>query len=290
MIKLCAFADEASEVLTAQIAALQRNGISQIEVRNVNGKNVADLTNEEAEEAYRTLQAGGITVWSVGSPLGKVKLAEAEAHMARVRRVCEIAQLLHAERIRMFSFFEAYDDPAAVKHYLAEMCAIAKEHGVVMCHENEKGIYGDTLARVCELADADIAGLQLVFDPANYIQCGIDTREAMDALFDKTAYFHIKDVIAADGTLVPAGVGDGHIDEMIARIKAAGRDAVLTLEPHLRVFSGYAEIDDTVLQTKYSYATNDESFDAAVAALKALLVAGGYTEQENERGEKIWQA
>ncbi len=290
MIRLCAFADEADKALGAQIAALQRNGISLIEIRNINKKNVADLTNEEAEEAYRMLKENGIAVWSVGSPLGKVKLAEAKEHMKTVRRVCEIARLLHAARIRIFSFFEAYEDPAAVKHYLAEMCAIAAEHGVALCHENEKKIYGDTLERVTELVDADIAGLRFVFDPANYIQCGVDTREAMEALFDKTAYFHIKDVIAETGELVPAGVGDGHIDEIITRIKAAGRDAVLTLEPHLKVFAGYANIDDTALQTKYRYATNDESFDAAVAALKGLLLAGGYKETENERGEKIWQA
>ena len=290
MIKLCAFADEADNMLAGQIEALKRNGISLIEVRSVDGKNVSELTDEEAREAYEQLHQNGITVWSVGSPLGKVNIAEAEEHMKKVRRVLELANIFGAKRIRMFSFYEAYEKSEEVKKYLTRMCEIASEHGVVLCHENEKEVYGDTLDRVLELVTADIEGLGFVFDPANYVQCGINVKEALDRLFDKTAYFHIKDVIAETGELVPAGAGDGHIDYMIELIKQSGRDAVLTLEPHLKLFEGYGAIDNTVLQTKYQFADNNESFDAAVTALKGLLVAGGYKENENEKGEKVWQA
>lgn len=290
MIRLCAFADEADKMLAGQIEALKRNGISLIEVRSVDNKNVSELTDEEAREAFEQLNQNGITVWSIGSPLGKVNIAEAEEHMGKVRRVCEIAKIFGAKQIRMFSFFEAYEKSEEVKQYLARMCEIAKEHGVVLCHENEKKVYGDTLGRVLELVNANVEGLRFVFDPANYIQCDIDVKEALDQLFDKTAYFHIKDVVAETGQLVPAGAGNGHIDYMIELIKRSGRDAVLTLEPHLKLFAGYGAIDDTALQTKYQFANNNESFDAAVTALKGLLVAGGYKENENEKGEKVWQA
>lgn len=285
MIKLCAFADEAGEALDAQIAALKRNDITLIEVRGVDGKNVADLTDEEAVACYEKLKANGITVWSVGSPLGKVRLADAEAHMAKVRRVCEIAVLLHTKKIRMFSFLEASGEGDTVKHYLKKMVEIANEYGVSMYHENEKGIYGDTLARVLELVDANIEGLRFVFDPANYIQCGEMIDKALDALFDKTAYFHIKDVDRATGELVPAGHGNGEIALMAERIAAFGKDTVMTLEPHLKVFAGYANIDDTEMKTKFTYATQDESFDAAANALKAVLASVGY--KENGKGEFV---
>ncbi len=285
MIKLCAFADEAGSELAVQIAALKRNGISLIEVRKVGEKNVSELTDEEAIACREELAKNGIAVWSVGSPLGKVKLAEEKEHMAKVRRVCEIAKLLGTKRIRMFSFFEAYESPAEVKRALAEMVAIADEHGVVLCHENEKDIYGDTLERVLELIDADIKGLRFVFDPANYIQCGEDVAVALDALFDKTDYFHIKDVERATGQLVPAGQGDGEIAKMANMIAASGRDAVMTLEPHLKVFDGYAEIDGSEMKTKFNFASHDESFDAAANALKAVLSSCGY--KENEKGEFV---
>ena len=106
MIRLCAFADEADEKLVCQIKALKRNGISLIELRSVDGKNVSELTDEEAVAVKDMLRENGISVWSVGSPLGKVNITEAEEHMQKVRRVCELDKILSAEKIRMFSLFE----------------------------------------------------------------------------------------------------------------------------------------------------------------------------------------
>ena len=287
MIRLCAFADESGKELEVQARELCRHGISLIELRNVNGKNVADLTDEEAVACREYLAANGITVWSVGSPLGKVKLSEAEEHMTKVERVCYLATLLGADKIRVFSFFEAGDaDFEAVKGYLTRMTAIAARYGVRLCHENEKEIYGDTLARVKTLIAAEIPALGFVFDPANYIQCGEDIPTALEALFDKTDYFHIKDVVRATGQLVPAGHGDGCIGEIVDRIATSGRDCVMTLEPHLKVFEGYGEIDNTALSTAFTYSTNVESFAAAVEAMKQVLADHGHTEMVLEDGTK----
>ena len=48
--QLAAFADEASASLEGQIAAMQENDIAMLEIRGVDGKNIADLTLEEAKE------------------------------------------------------------------------------------------------------------------------------------------------------------------------------------------------------------------------------------------------
>ena len=66
--KLCAFADEADKALAGQIRAMQENGIEYLEMRGVNGINVAKLTAAEARAAAAELKAGGIKVWSLGSP------------------------------------------------------------------------------------------------------------------------------------------------------------------------------------------------------------------------------
>ena len=49
-IKLCAFADEADPSLDGQIDALKANGISLLEIRGVDGKNISAVTIEEAKE------------------------------------------------------------------------------------------------------------------------------------------------------------------------------------------------------------------------------------------------
>ena len=74
MLQLCAFADEAGSSLAEQIAALQRNRIPNLELRSIDGKNVLDFTENEARAYAKELQAAGITVFSIGSPLGKVDI------------------------------------------------------------------------------------------------------------------------------------------------------------------------------------------------------------------------
>jgi sugar phosphate isomerase/epimerase len=175
----------------------------------------------------------------------------------------------------MFSFFNAYTQADKVKTYLKEMVAIASEEGVWLYHENEKDIYGDTLARVNEIL-AEVEGLRAVYDPANFLQVGEKADDTLDALVDKVGYFHIKDVIVETGQIVPAGEGDGKIDEMLARID---RDTVVTLEPHLAIFDRYATIDNTEMKHKFTYASANEAFDSAVTALKKLLNEVGYREE-----------
>lgn len=275
MIRICAFSDEASQSLKGQIAAMQRNNISLTELRSVDGKSVKDLTLEEAENIKAELHAAGISVWSLGSPLGKVDITvDMDEYLHTVEHVCKLAQVLECKRIRMFSFFGAYEQPEKVYDYLQRMVVVANKYDVMLCHENEKDIYGDTLERV-QLIAQNVTGLKLVYDPANFLQCEQSAEQTIPALHAKIDYFHVKDVIASTGEIVPAGYGDGQIDRLIALIDPEA-DVVMTLEPHLRVFAGYAQIDNTEMKNKYTFENNDQAFDAASNALKALLEQNGY--------------
>lgn len=278
MIRLSAFADEASKALEGQIAAMKRNGISYLEVRGINGKNVADLTVEEAQAYAKQLSDEGIRVWSIGSPLGKVKIScDFEAYKEKVAHVCRLAQVFGTQRIRMFSFHEAYEAEETVYAYLREMVKIAEEYGVQLYHENEKRIFGDTVERVLKIR-ANVDGLKYIYDPANYLEVGEDSEYSLEQLHGSTDYFHIKDVIRETGELVPAGCGDGRIGELVAKIRD-DEEKVLTLEPHLAVFQGYAEIDGSEMKNKFRFASNDEAFDAAANALKKVLAEQGYKEK-----------
>lgn len=278
MIKLSAFADEAGKELPAQIAALKRNGIPYIEIRFIGSKNVADLTLEEAKQVREALDEAGIRVWSIGSPLGKIKITDdLDAHMEKTRKVARLAKVLGTDKIRMFSFYEAFEARELVFETLRRMVEIAKEEGVELYHENEKDIYGDTVARVLDIME-NVAGLKYLYDPANFVDVGEDSDAALDALHAKMGYFHIKDVIADTHELVPAGMGDGKIDRLVQMLPRDG-EWVLTLEPHLALFEGYAAIDNTEMKNKFTFKNNDESFDAAVAALKGILKDAGYEER-----------
>ena len=273
---LSAFADEASSDFTEQLEALKRHNIPLIEIRGVDGKNVMDLTDEELTVVREKLDAYGIRLSAVGSPMGKINIQDDfEPHFEKFKRAVEIAKVLGTERIRMFSFFMPKDeDPEIyfdeVVRRVKAMVEYAESNGVLCCHENEKGIYGDTLARVQKL-HAAIPGLRLVFDPANYIQCKDLPRENFAALSSMIDYMHIKDAFLADGAVVPAGEGDGNVPEILAELAKSDKTYMLTLEPHLAVFSGLKGLQDEELTHKYTYESNEKAFDAAVNALKAIL-------------------
>ena len=279
MIKLSAFSDEAGNSIQEQISALKRNGIALMELRSIDGKNVAEFTEDEAKSYQKQLEENGISVWSIGSPLGKVDIeVDFTEYCEKVRHVCKLANIFKTKKIRMFSFFKAYDEEEKVFAYLREMVKIGKEYGVDMCHENEKDVYGDTAERVLKIMQ-NVEGLKYIYDPANYLQCGQSADETLSAFHATTEYFHIKDVVGDTGELVPAGYGDTKIKELIAKIDS---EKVLTLEPHLMEFDAYKSIDNTEMKHKFTFANGQEAFDAAVTALKNILKELNYKEEKGE--------
>ena len=277
---LSAFADEASPMLDEQIKALQEEGVSLIELRGVDGKNVSNLTLEEAAAVKAKLDAAGICLSALGSPYGKANLGVAfDEHLALFRHGLELCKVLDCKRIRMFSFYPAEgksmaDSREEVLRRLEIMVSLAEEAGVQLVHENEKGIYGDDTARNADLLNVFGKRLGFAFDPANFIQCGVNTLEAYDALHDRITYMHIKDAFLSDGAVVCAGHGDGNVPEILRRLNAEREgEVILTVEPHLTVFKGLNDLQDEELKHHESYPDSRTAFHAAVQALKDILAA-----------------
>ena len=275
---LCAFADEAAPDMTGQIRALMENGIKHIELRGVDGKNVSLITPAEAKALRARLDDAGISVWSIGSPAGKTDIRDDfSAARDEFARIAETAAITGARCIRMFSFYGADESSACFD----EICRridifsdLARGCGAVLCHENEKKIYGDTPRHCRRLLDA-LPDIHAVFDPANFVQCGSDPLEAWDILGDRVFYAHIKDA-TPDGANVPAGDGAGRIAELIPRFCDAGID-VLTLEPHLTHFGGLSALENGDAHRVGALHFNDgrEAFDYAVRALRKILMSQG---------------
>ena len=279
--RIYAFADEASARIDLQIEALRRNGLQGLEIRNVDGENVSAISRTKAREVRAKLEDAGLITWSIGSPLGKIDIEkdDFEAHLDALRHTLEVAEILGAKNIRMFSFFiPAGKDPAGYRNEVLDrlhrMVEVSAGSGIALCHENEKGIYGDNAARCLEVL-TEVPELHGVFDPANFVQCGQDTLEAWALLKDRIHYMHLKDALFADSSVVPAGKGDGHVKEVLDAFLARG-GADLTVEPHLAVFDGLKGLErkgdrSIVGGGQYVFSSNDEAFDAACAALRSLL-------------------
>lgn len=275
-IRVYAFSDEASADIDGQINALIRNRLQGMEIRNVDGTNVSDITVPKAKEVKNKLDANGLCVWSVGSPIGKISITDDFGkHLDKFRHTLEIAKALDSHNIRLFSFYTPKrKNPDNYKNEvidrLGQFCEAAKEYDIVLCHENEKGIYGDTAERCLQLHKAlpDIKG---VFDPANFVQCGVDTLKAWEMLKDYVYYMHIKDALSS-GFVVPAGKGAGNVQTIVQQyISLGGKN--FTIEPHLIAFKGlkFLERIGEKRQISYKYSDSNTAFDVACNSFRDLL-------------------
>lgn len=273
---ISAFADEAGSALDAQLAALKRNGISHIEMRMVDGKNASNLTADEAVAVRAKLSAAGVSLSALGSPFGKIRADEPfEPHFAQFKHALMLCKLLGATRMRIFSFYipegaDPADFRSEVIARMDKMLCAAEEWGIRLLHENEKGIYGDIASRCKDLLDHFGGRLGCIFDPANFIQCGEQPLDNFALLKDKIEYMHIKDALLADGSVVPSGKGDGNVPSILKDMPGCG-DMILSLEPHLTVFSGLETLQDESLKHVYTYPDSDTAFDAAASALRGIL-------------------
>ena len=275
--RVSAFSDEYSPKFDEQIEGLLANQVHMTELRHIDEVNVSDLTLTQASEVRRKLDAAGIGVSAIGSPIGKIQITDPMGpHLDKLRNTCEVAEIVGTDRIRMFSFYvpegeaEKYKDEVIDR--IGRMLDVADEYHVKLCHENEKGIYGEKPEQCRTILDSFPGRLGCVFDPANFVVCGCEPFEFGYELLKKDiTYMHIKDATRS-GTVVPAGCGIGCLPEILALINLTRNgEFIVTVEPHLKVFSGLDKLQHGTAAIGNAYETSAEAFAAAVEALRQCI-------------------
>jgi L-ribulose-5-phosphate 3-epimerase len=142
--------------------------------------------------------------------------------------------------IRMFSFFIPADHaPGEYRDEVllrwSKFIDAAKDTGLMLLHENERIIYGDSAERCLDLLDTlNCPFVKAVFDPANFVQFGSAAYPGSYNLLKKhIAYVHIKDAFFRDKSVVPAGEGDARVEDILRELKKDGYEGYLSIEPHL---------------------------------------------------------
>ncbi len=251
MFKISGFVDEVSSDLMTQIGVMKELGQKYLCPRSVNGKNIADYTVEEFTKNIKPiLDENQIKFSSLGSKIGKVKIDDEEGFKKQcdqLKELVKIAKVMECKYIRIFSFFIDSDktqftgstsDDSSYDEYFDKVMEklnvfldIVKGEDVVLIHENEKGIYGNSAERMLKLIKAiDNPQFRLAHDSSNYIQCGYDPFEAYELTKEYVDYVHLKD--NRSGREVPLGIGDGKYKEILDDLNKRGYDGFVTLEPH----------------------------------------------------------
>lgn len=250
MYKITGFADEIDSDFEKQIKVLHECNISFMELRSAYGKNISEYTLEEARQLKKILDRESIRVSAIGSPIGKIGITEDfEAHFQLFCHVVALAKLFQTKYIRLFSFYipkgeKAENYKEMVFDRMNRMISYARKENVVLLHENEKGIYGDIADRCRELMERFYGDhFKQIFDFANFVQCGQEVFVAFEILKPYIAYIHIKDASMDTHQVVPAGMGDGHLAEILGQLKAENYDGFYSMEPHLAEFAGLRSLE-----------------------------------------------
>ena len=252
MFTLSAFADEISHDPHEQIAALKASRVRFIEFRSIYKTNVLALSDDQIKEFKKLLDGEGIGLSAIGSPIGKYPIDQPlEPHLDKLKRAAELCGVFGTRGVRVFSYYPPGNDPnfdvANWPNYrdeviirMAAKAEIAAKSGVVLFHENEHRIYGDSPERVADiLGSVNSPALRAAYDAANYAYGNFDPVAGWEKTKAYTSHFHIKDWkkgghAAGHEYGVIAGTGDGHMSYSIKDAVKRGYKGFAVMEPHLR--------------------------------------------------------
>lgn len=273
MYRISAFADEISPDPVQQLDMLAQCGVRHLELRSIHQTNVLALTDLQVNELKSLLDARGVKLSAIGSPIGKVKVdGDFDEHLAKFRRALHLCQVFGTNNIRVFSYYPPGDGPtwdgvdekwhAEAFSRMRRKAEMAEKAGVRLVHENEHRIYGDSPERVARLyREVSSPALRAVYDAANFVFCGYCPWEGWLASKPHLAHFHIKDWKKGEKHGCLAGEGDGRWPEVIADAK--DYDGFATMEPHLLGGGPTGGV------------TGPELFPRAVEAFRAVLAKAG---------------
>src|SRR6185437_8800139 len=229
--QLSGFGDEIDDDPKVQIAVLEALGARHIEVRSAWGVNVVDFDEQQLAGLKSALDGAGFGVSAIASPIGKVDVSlPVEHEVERLGRAIAAARALGSRYIRLFSFYRGESVPVEsirddVMVRMRALADAAEAADVVLLHENEKDIYGDTPERCLDIVESvGSPALRLAWDSANFVQIGVahPFDDGYALLRPHLEYLQVKDARSATGEVTPAGEGDGQVLETLTALRDDG--------------------------------------------------------------------
>jgi sugar phosphate isomerase/epimerase len=232
-ILLSGFADEAANQKTVeqQFCAFAALGMKYYTLRFIDAgegiQNVMLLSQDSIQRILAKQSEYGLSVSSIGSPIGKVKLLDIDDGTTNrfipfneylqkdVVRACDLANQFGTKLIRGFSFYhpKGTDPEKHLSQAVDQLGAIADvcdKQGLTFGLEVEANLIGQTGKLLQQLyRGVNHPAMVLIFDGANLVCQGMSTDQVFDeylAMKEGLGWVHIKDYCR------PA-VKTSHVDE-----------------------------------------------------------------------------
>lgn len=268
MICPAVITDEISHEFERALDVMREYGVRHAELRSLWGTNVLDLTPAQRERARTALDARGMRVCGIASPIFKCHLYPATAssgsgplHQASERplehqfalleRAIDLCRYFNTKQVRIFAFWrecepteQVFEDLIAA---LEPSVRRAEDAGIVLGLENEHACLLGTGREVAVLLKAiDSPSLRAVWDPGNaYFLGERPYPEGYEAVRDYLCHVHVKDAApGADRKPHWTAVGAGEIDfaGQFRALVQDGYQGMLSLEAHYQPVGGDPEL------------------------------------------------
>ncbi|HEY3939270.1 MAG TPA: sugar phosphate isomerase/epimerase family protein [Bryobacteraceae bacterium] len=257
-IGIAAITDEFSPDLATAIAVMKEIGMTAAELRVVEGKNILDLSGDELKRSKELLDAAGLRVVSIASPLLKCVLPNgpevdqrfqhdvfASKHtfedQARLtEKAMEVAKLFGARIVRVFSYWRTTNPELchdAIVEALGQLARIGEKEDLIIGLENEHACNVGTAAETARILDfVPNKHLMVVWDPANAMVGGEDPYPGGYSALPKEriAHVHAKDCHMDGDKPVwgPLGTRKVRWKEQLAALVEDGYQGYVSLETH----------------------------------------------------------
>jgi predicted dehydrogenase len=250
--------DEVADNFSDALEFVVENNVEFVELRTINGKNLALMSLEETEFVANAIRTNGKTVSAIASPLFKwytnknVDVSydsfgfdpnlnfQAKKHI--IKHVIKQAQIFEAKRVRIFSGLrESANDNIISKEDLVLLVyalKLAQEARIFLLLENEPACkiatFKDYLQTLFDFKDR---GLMAWVDIANFYEIGeAVSQDMMQQLSKFTEYIHIKDPVGIQQhKYVP--VGEGYINykkNVPNLLDALYKETFYSIETHVK--------------------------------------------------------
>lgn len=252
MIRVSVFNDDLSHNFDTSVRLAEELGIKYMELRNVEGKRIDNITDDNIKNIKRILKSTSVQLCSIGTPVfskGCEVLDDAlfKEHRAILDTMFKACHELDLNRLRVFGF----DKPKAeFKHHhlddyfnrivdrLEEPVRAAEKEGVVLMFEPEHETYLGTakdLSRIVKHFNSD--SVKVCWDVCNSWNAGdIPYPDGYPLIKDDIVHVHVKDAkldpvtkkVISDRMVI--GKGDLPWSDIMATLHKDGYNGYATIE------------------------------------------------------------
>ncbi|UQZ86329.1 Xylose isomerase-like TIM barrel [Paenibacillus konkukensis] len=274
--------DEVSQRIEEAIALAREFGLTALELRSVDGLPLHQLSQKRLEELRSQIQAAGMHVCALSTPVFKCALdspEEVAQSRAVLARDLAIAQLFGAKMVRGFSFWAKEGEPfgaalPAIVRQLSGIVPLLEEAGVTFLLEFDPAVYATNAAKVAQLVEAVASPyVKALYDPGNDIWDPDGELPYPDGYLhvkEHLRHIHLKDAVRKGDKIEGAAIGMGQVDYrgLFAKLLEDGYNGYAMVETHYRLRS---ELTEEQLKRPSGYAFSEGGEEASRQCLEHLF-------------------